>query len=103
MEEDNTEIVPLYICGEYSYYIDMDKFNSTIIDISTKSPNPEQQSPMVFDMFRNFVDIVIETFGDVGEEYDEKLGSDNFFEKQNPSFKIAYNTLKMYNILKEAD
>jgi hypothetical protein len=50
-----------------------------------------------YDILRTMLDVVL----DVTEEIDETLGAEMGLEKSSLSFKIAFNTLYEYGIIKE--
>jgi len=51
-----------------------------------------------YELLRLLLDIVMD---DVEEEKDDSLGIDRVLEKRPLSYRIAFNTLLEYNILKE--
>lgn len=114
--------------GGILYYIDLDAFEDAI---STKKPSEEDTVsstetitktandgsveyikqivatvPKVrevditkFEIVRNLLDVVL----DYDDESDTSLGADRALEKTSLSYKIAFNTLYEYGIIKEKE
>lgn len=52
-----------------------------------------------YEILRTMLEVVIDT----GEEFDDSLGIDRALESASLGFKLAFNTLKQYGILKEKE
>ena len=112
------------IFGEY-YYIDFDaldkftksakelKYSTTreVYDADTKNMRIEEITnttessdseinPVRYEIARNFIDDLLS--GTNSEDYDDKLASKNL-DKTEIRFKLAYNTLSYYKILRKLD
>ena len=113
--------------GGIQYYLDLGEFEKLIRlnDVSTESNICESVTKTYIDesgkvsssevietdreraaeidstkheLVRNLIDIVLD---DIDEENDDTLGVDRVLEKRPLSYKIAFNTLIHYGILKE--
>jgi hypothetical protein len=51
-----------------------------------------------YDVLRMLIDVIMD---DLDDEPDDSLGTDRALNKKTVSYRIAFNTLKQYNILKE--
>ena len=111
--------------GENTYYIDIDVLESVIspelhpsklVETQTKTYLDEngkiisvevnehstervrEVNAAKYDLIRTMIEVVLDVTDD---EIDETLGAERGLEKASLSFKIAFNTLYEYGILKE--
>ncbi len=52
-----------------------------------------------YEILRTMLEVIIDT----GDEFDDSLGIDRALESSSIGFKLAFNTLKNYGILKEKE
>jgi hypothetical protein len=108
------------------YYIDFEKLDAFVADgqkdnvfktvdkeynydnelvktkmIETAEPTTKEVNVVRYEIIRNFIDD-ISMAGGTSDEHDEMLGSNNLI-KTDVKFKLAYNTLIFYKILKKID
>jgi hypothetical protein len=72
----------------------------TIEEFSTSSLRGKEIDAAKFEVIRTMLDVVLD-YGD--DESDTSLGSERALEKTPLSFKIAFNTLINYGIIKEKE
>tara|TARA_R110000851_G_scaffold117238_8_gene243875 strand:- start:889 stop:1254 length:366 start_codon:yes stop_codon:yes gene_type:complete len=118
------------IFGE-EYYIDFDELDQFLIiennesiknDVTTKTTTNYDGTHQItnseiildehikhkeingvrFELIRNFISDLSDGAENMGDDIDDTLGSRNL-SKMNLRFKLAYNTLLYYNILKKLD
>jgi len=82
---------------EYNY--DNELVKTKIIE--TAEPTTKEVNVVRYEIIRNFIDD-ISMAGGTSDEHDEMLGSNNLI-KTDVKFKLAYNTLIFYKILKKID
>jgi|TARA_R110000782_G_scaffold65140_3_gene132673 hypothetical protein len=114
--------------GENTYYIDIDKLESVIstaldttklietktttyLDskgdiisveiIETSNERVREVNAAKYDLLRTMVEVVLDVTD--SDELDATLGADRGLDKSSLSFKIAFNTLYEYGILKEKE
>lgn len=92
--DPNDEIIEKVI----KTYLD-DKGNVTgVEDLITSRARGIEYNSTKYDMLRTLIDIILD---DTESEIDTTLGVDSYLDKQPLSFKIAFNTLLQYEIIKE--
>lgn len=106
MRRDDNDKDYIYVCGKI-LYIDFDEILSNImfsvepvtsnddIDNETDLSLPPTFNITKWDMISRLLDVITIA----GEEEDPKMGESNL-DKLPIGFKIAYNTLLKYNIIK---
>ena len=73
--------------------------NSIVEQIETTRLRGKEIDGAKYDILRMMIEVLI----DYQEEIDDTLGSERAFEKTNVAYKIAFNTLFNYGILKEKE
>lgn len=63
---------------------------------------PKEVNGVRFEIIRNFIEDLALSSESTNEDYDEMLGSKNL-QKMPTRFKLAYNTLLFYNILRKVN
>ena len=114
--------------GENTYYIDIDVLESVIspelhpsklVETQTKTYLDEdgkivsvevnehstervrEVNAAKYDLIRTMIEVILDVTDDDGIE--DTMGAERGLEKASISFKIAFNTLYMYGILKEKE
>jgi len=75
--------------------------NGKIVSVEINEHSSERVkeiSPAKYDIIRTMLDVVLDVTED---EIDDTLGAERGLEKTSLSFKIAFNTLIEYGVLKE--
>lgn len=114
--------------GGVLYYIDLDAFESAISSqkaseedavfstetitkkdgngdvqyvkkVVTSGPKVKEVDITKFEIIRNLLDVIL----DYDDESDTSLGADRALEKTSLSYKLAFNTLFEYGIIKEKE
>lgn len=67
--------------------------------IVTSAPKDREVDIIKFEIVRNLLDVVL----DYDDESDTSLGADRALEKTSLSYKMAFNTLYEYGIIKEKE
>ena len=60
----------------------------------------KQVDALKYDLINHMLDVILNT---PSEEVDDSLGADRGLAKQPISFKVAFNTLQFYGILKQLE
>lgn len=101
-----------------SYYLDIDELASFIrldeegdgdLPLALPDEEPTEETieyggPMVdmtkWEMVKTMIELVL---GEQTSQYDEKMGMQGLANEVSLAFKLAFNTLLKYNIIKDAD
>jgi hypothetical protein len=67
--------------------------------VVTSGPNVKEVDITKFEIIRNLLDVIL----DYDDESDTSLGADRALEKTSLSYKLAFNTLFEYGIIKEKE
>lgn len=67
--------------------------------VEAKLPKVREMDAVKYDILRNCIDIIL----DSDDEGDSALGAESALEKMSMSYKVAFNTLYKYEILKEQE
>jgi hypothetical protein len=78
-------------------------FNESMVAINTTTttkeyPKQDEIDVIKWDLIKVMIDVVINVSND---DTDETLGADKMLKEQPIPFKVAFNTLKFYGIVKE--
>jgi|TARA_R110000796_G_scaffold250399_1_gene379277 hypothetical protein len=103
VDGDDIEVEEIKTLTDVEKPIEGDPENVTIVQelivtnvITKKYPKGKQVDSIKYDLVRGMLDIILHE----QENPDEKLGTQHALDDYNLSFKIAFNTLLYYDIIK---
>ena len=85
---------------EYLFFAFDNKSLNLVEEVKVSSPRGKEIDAAKFEIIRTMLDVVLD-YGD--DESDTSLGSERALEKTPLSFKLAFNTLINYGIIKEKE